>query len=55
VNISNAQGATVHYGGTVQAHSQIALLPPQATQVPQAPPAAQVPPTTPAPPAAPAR
>ncbi len=55
VNITNAQGATVHYGGTVQTHSQISLLPPQAPQAPQAPPAAQVPPTTPAPPAAPAR
>lgn len=61
VNISNAQGATVHYGGTVQTRSQIALLPPQAARVqpaPQAapapaPPASQVPSTSQAPPAAP--
>lgn len=46
VNISNAQGATVHYGGTVQTHSQISLLPPDArpaSQAPQAPPAPQAP------------
>jgi hypothetical protein len=43
VNISSALGATVHYGGTVQTHSQISLLPasppaPAASQVPQAAP-----------------
>ena len=30
VNITNALGATVHYAGTVQTHSQISLLPPEA-------------------------
>lgn len=48
VNISNAQGATVHYGGTVQTHSQVSLLPPQAAQVPQALPTRQAPPAAPA-------
>jgi len=43
VNISSALGATVHYGGTVQTHSQISLLPP-------ALPASQAPQTAPAPP-----
>ena len=37
VNISSALGATVHYGGTVQTHSQISLLPP-AQLAPQAAP-----------------
>lgn len=55
VNISNAQGATVHYGGTVQTHSQISLLPPQATPSAQAPSPTPVSPNTLVPPAAPQR
>ncbi len=41
VDITSALGATVHYGGTVQTHSQISLLPQAqpASPVPQAAPA----------------
>ncbi len=40
VNITSALGATVHYGGTLQTHSQISLLPPDLPKAPpQSPPA----------------
>ena len=40
VNITSALGATVHYAGTLQTHSQISLLPPDPPKAPpQSPPA----------------